>query len=34
MPVAQNGIDAPGGVILDTTQLTQGCIVHAGMGAP
>ena len=25
VPVAQSGVDVPGGVILGTTQLTQGC---------
>ena len=29
VPVAQSGIDASGGVILGTTQLTQGCNAQA-----
>ena len=29
MPVAQSGVDAPGGVILGTTQLTEGCNAQA-----
>ena len=29
VPVAQSGVDAPGEVILGTTQLTQGCNAQA-----
>ena len=29
VPVTQSGVDAPGGVILGTTQLTQGCNAQA-----
>ena len=29
VPVAQNGVGAPGEVNLDTTQLTQGCNAQA-----
>ena len=31
MSLAQSGIDAPGGVILGTTQLIEGCNVQAWM---